>query len=90
MNLQEIAKARELREEYISVYLGESMFGCDCLQHIRDEAGYHLRAYQIMTPEEILASEKRALQVEHKKTVEYLKELKRFEERARRTRIPVG
>ncbi|MEK6820144.1 MAG: hypothetical protein AABX71_00345 [Nanoarchaeota archaeon] len=90
VNLQEVVKAEKLREEYISVYLEDSRYGCNCLQHIKKEAEYHLRAYQMMTPEEILASEKRALQVQHEETKKKLEELAKFEARSRETRIPVG
>ena len=79
--------AEEIREFYLEIYRQNTRLPrCFTQSH---DAECNLKAYQMMTGREILASEKRDYELRGKQLTQFLTDYKKFEEESRKTRIVV-
>jgi hypothetical protein len=84
--------AEEIRAREISLYekfdpSGQGYCpGCqkEKIEKLERDRQYNLQAYQIMTPKQILMSEKREYEVRHKELQEQLENIRKAEDESRR------
>jgi len=69
-------RAEEIRKRMIEVYGGN--FGYHLHKYHEREDNYCLKAYNIMTSEEILMTENRVLESMHKETERFVNQMMRF------------
>ncbi len=78
---QDLETAELLRKGNIK---GSKMWlGCPSLHYQRREARRDIKAYENMTPEEILMTHQREAEIIHREAVNYLKRLKEYEKHQR-------
>jgi len=80
-NISDKEKAQNLRKYWVEVYEAFPIYGFGgCFDNQRQDAEYNLRAYKIMTDEQILMSEKRANEIGWKDFEERWKKLMELDE----------
>lgn len=82
LSLEQQKRAEELRN--LSIKVAESWFGCPSLYHKHRESRLIIKAYQIMTCEEILMCEAYNQQVVRRDTCEKLRAIARQQEYQRK------
>lgn len=76
-------KAEKIKRDTISGLSMQLNFH-GCLSYISDRARMEIKAYEIMTPEEIWMSKKREQDLVHQDFVNLLESIRQFEEYARK------
>jgi|TARA_B100001971_G_C18240834_1_gene570758 hypothetical protein len=83
-------KSNNLRKFYINFYKNHYVNNlCNCFEKRKKDIAYHLKAYETMSDEQILMSEKRKNYLNSKETSQQLKDLREFEKESRNSRIMV-
>lgn len=72
--LSDKEKAEGLRDFYINLYKNHYINGfCKCFEQQKQDVAYNLKAYEIMSNEQILSSEKRDIYLRQKELENLLK-----------------
>jgi hypothetical protein len=98
MDKKDLERAESIRMETINAlkkYNPNYSVHCpscnrDQVKRLEQDGQYHLLAYQQMTPEQILMSHERVLEVQHKEIWDYIVKVRKAEEQARKSKLIVS